>query len=137
MANILTDIQDITITSIEVKPLAIPSLTPFSNHVRLINKIDAIACWVHTNKGISGQGLVYGLGAIDHATVIDYVNKIINKQLVTPKQVNQTMLDAKLPISFELHNAISMIDIAIWDIYLKEKNIPLQFLVTHEQTFQH
>ncbi|HLB43185.1 MAG TPA: mandelate racemase/muconate lactonizing enzyme family protein [Gammaproteobacteria bacterium] len=125
----LTDIKNVVVTSIEIKPIAIPLSKPFSNHLRIINKIDGIVCLVHTNVGVSGQGLVYGLGEINHNKAIDGVNclvpKIINKPIVTPKQISDIMFDDKSSFSFELHNVISAIDIAIWDIYLKEKNIPL------------
>lgn len=129
MGIILTETNNIVLTSIDIKPIAIPLSRPFSNHLRTINKVDGIVCQIHTNLGISGQGLVYGLGEINHKIMIDCIEgivpRIINTSVVTPKQINSIMLDANLPNSFELHNVIAAIDIAIWDIYLKEKNISL------------
>lgn len=129
MSRILTGISNIVLTSIDVKPIAVPLSRPFSNHLRIINKVDGIVCQIHTNLGISGQGLVYGLGEINHKIMMDCINnivpRIINTSIGTPEQINSTMLDANLPNSFELHNVISALDIAIWDIYLKEQGIPL------------
>ena len=92
--DILTDIQNIMLTSIEVIPIAIPLSKPFSNHLRVINKIDGIVCLMHTNAGISGQGLVYGLGEIDYEKVRDSI-------LISHKQL-MAYLTSKPEISNEL-----------------------------------
>ncbi|MBV9575758.1 MAG: mandelate racemase/muconate lactonizing enzyme family protein [Gammaproteobacteria bacterium] len=138
MDSILTNINNVIVTSIEIKPLTIPLPKAFSNHLRAINKVEGLLCLIHTNVGIKGQGLVYGLGKIAHEVAVNCIDhlipRLINKCIYTPKQINTLLLDANLPSSFELNNVIAAIDIAIWDIYLKEKNIPLHKIFSSERT---
>lgn len=125
------------ITEIQITPLSFPTAKPFSNHVRKITHIKGLEIRIFTSIGIVGHGFIYGLSDMLHQEVISILESCILSKLLTN---NNEIEDATQLMSYwqkiwpslksEQHSqseltALAIVDIAIWDIFLKAKKISL------------
>lgn len=129
------------IKSIEINGLCFPLMKGFSNHVRHITHINAIEVIISTYSGFVGAGFVYSLGIVSRTKIISYLKHVLIPNLFElGKHVySADELKDKWNILWYIYKnakldqdqlyALSSIDIAIWDIFIKSKNISLhQFL---------
>jgi L-alanine-DL-glutamate epimerase-like enolase superfamily enzyme len=126
------------ITDTKITSLSFPLDQPFSNHERRITHIKGLNIQLITRNGISGHGLIYGLSDMPHQEIIALIeSEILSKLAVEIENAEQLMsswkkiwplLKSQQHTQSEL-TALAIVDIAIWDIFLKSKNTSLhQFL---------
>jgi len=129
------------ITDIQITPLSFPLAKPFSNHVRKITHIKGLNIKLIAPDGMKGNGFIYGLSDMPHQEIIDLIESEILPKLATInsgiKDATQLMSSWKKiwpSLKSEQHSqseltALAIVDIAVWDIFLKSKNTSLhQFL---------
>jgi len=125
------------ITEIQVTPLSFPLAKPFSNHVRKITHIKGLEIRILTNVDIVGHGFIYGLSDMPHKEIINILESRILSKLFSENHVidDATELMAiwqKIwpALKAEQHSqseltALAIVDIAIWDIFIKSKKTSL------------
>lgn len=120
------------ITNTKITALSFPLKKPFSNHLRQITHIKGMVLQIYTDEGIIGQGFVYGLSDMPYQEVADIISAIV-LHIPTENDIQPWMnawqkqwhlLKAKSHTQAEL-TALSIVDIAIWDVFLKARNISL------------
>lgn len=127
------------ITDIQITSLSFPLAKPFSNHVRQITQIKGLNIKVITRYGIVGHGFIYGLSDMPYEEIAGLIENRVLPQLVT---INCEIEDAtqlmsvwkKIWLSLKPQQrsqseltALAIVDIAIWDIFLKSENISLHY----------
>lgn len=125
------------ITNVHITTLSFPLKKPFSNHIRKITHIKGMVLQIYASGGIIGQGFIYGLSDMPYKEIIDIItNKFISrlsidcdsfediKQLMSYWEKEWASLKTKSNTQSEL-TALSIIDIAIWDVFLQSLNTSL------------
>ncbi len=125
------------ITEVQITALSFPLAKPFSNHVRKITNIKGIYIKIITSADIIGHGFIYGLSDMPHKQVIDILeNKILAElfsknqsienadQLMSHWQESWSQLKPQFHSQWEL-TALAIVDIAVWDIFIRAKNTSL------------
>lgn len=125
------------ITEIKITPLLFPLAKPFSNHIRKITHITGLEVRIATIIGIIGHAFIYGLNNMPHEEIINILeSRILPKLFSTDIHIEDAtqlmswwkkiwpILKAEQHTQSEL-TALAIVDIAIWDILMKDKKTSL------------
>jgi len=125
------------ITEIKITPLSFPLAKPFSNHIREITHITGLEVKIVTVVGIVGHGFIYGLHNMPHDEIINILESRIFPKLFAhdiviedPTQLMSWWKKIWPILKLQQHTqseltALAIIDIAIWDILMKDKKTSL------------
>src|SRR3990167_7418717 len=132
------------IERIEINSLSFPLKKPFSNHVRTVYNINGIYVRIYTSDNIVGHGFIYGLSNISHTKIIPYIQNDLTTKLFDFSIDNVKSLDDYWKDYWQFYKntsslpeklyALAVIDIAIWDIVTKNKNISLHQYIGGSQS---
>jgi L-alanine-DL-glutamate epimerase-like enolase superfamily enzyme len=116
------------ITNIHIITLNIPLVTPFKTALRTVDKLNDIVVIIRTNKEIYGYGETAPTQAITGATKKSIIKEINN---IKDKLVGQNIDDFNKLLNI-IHsnipynpNAVSALEIALYDIKAKDSKKPL------------
>lgn len=125
------------ITEIQITALSFPLTKPFANHIRKITHIKGLDIRIFTSEGFVGHGLIYGLSDMPHKEIISILESSIISKLLAE---NSAIDDATHLMTYwqriwpslksEQHSqseltALAIVDIAVWDIFIKSKKTSL------------
>jgi len=118
------------IDSIEVKLLSIPLMRAITTNIHTFNKLECLVVMIKMKSGLIGESFVRGLGKIPVREIKAYIDNDITPQLtqgkfdsvLTWENFWQAYYNNKTTAKIY---ALAAVDIAMWDIFAKEKNKPL------------
>lgn len=134
------------ITDIQITALSFPLAKPFSNHLRKITHIQGLNIQLITQDGMIGHGLIYGLSDMPHQEIIGLIESemlpnltTINSEVEDATQLMSTWKKIWPSLKSQQHSqseltALAIVDMAIWDIFLKSKNTSLHQFLGGSQT---
>lgn len=120
------------IHSVEINLLRFPLKRTFSNHAHPVTEINAIDVRIKTENHV-GCSFIYGLQKSPYTNVLKFIKEDMLPSLFKINDLTQLKSQwTTFWTSYKKQNseqdklyALASLDIAIWDLYLKEQKIPL------------
>lgn len=120
------------IERVEIRLLAFPLAKPFSNHLYQLDEIHAIEVKVYANN-LYGTGFIYGLRKTPYSETLNHIKQDILHNLfnITDTQQIKNEWDIiwqsykKNETDYHKLTALAAIDIAMWDLHLKQQKLSL------------
>lgn len=120
------------IERVEIRLLAFPLAKPFSNHLYQLDEIHAIEVKVYANN-LYGTGFIYGLRKTPYSETLNHIKQDILHTLfnITDTQYLKDEWHLfwhsykKNETDYHKLTALAAIDIAMWDLHLKQQKLSL------------
>lgn len=119
------------IDTIEIKLLSIPLSQTITTHVRTFNKLDCLALSIKKSLGFTGNSFIRGGSQISVQEIKTHIETkltdLLNRTPVLESESIWNNVWRKLrhnPNKVGIYS-LAAIDIAMWDIFSKKKNLPL------------
>ena len=117
------------ITSVDVALCSLPLDRPFRLGGTEITARDYVVCRIGTDEGIEGFGIGYRSGTPLVDLLSALAPKLVGRDPMMRREVLQALEDASVQGRATYVRAISLIDLALWDLAAKAAELPLYQLL--------